>query len=79
MDGTADRSESKFNPLTLTLSLGERGYSGERKYTGGREMPAQARYLRPIVLNPQPPSPFPPCHAVPTGPGARRLPVGASQ
>jgi hypothetical protein len=69
MDGTADRSESKFNPLSLW----------ERKYTGGWEMPAQARSLRPIVLTPQPPSPFPPCHAVPTGPGARRLPVGASQ
>jgi hypothetical protein len=69
MDGTADRSETMFDPLSLW----------ERKYTGGREMPAQARYLRPIVLNPQPPSPFPPCHAVPSGPGARRMPAGASQ
>jgi hypothetical protein len=69
MDGTADRSGIHFSPLSLW----------EKAYTGGREIPAQVRSLRPVV--PKPPSSphFSPCRAVPTGPVARSLPVGASQ
>jgi hypothetical protein len=67
MDGTADRSGTMFDPLSLW----------EREYTGGREMPAHSRGLRPVVPKPPSPSPFPPCHAGPTGPGARSLPIGA--
>jgi hypothetical protein len=69
MDGTADRSGFLFDPLSLW----------EREYTGEREMPAQARSLRPVVPKPPSPSPFPPCHAGPTGPGARELPAGTSR
>jgi hypothetical protein len=69
MNGTADRSGTMFDPLSLR----------DRAYTGRGPMPAQASSPRPIV--PKPPSPphFPPCHADPTGPGARSLPAGASQ
>jgi hypothetical protein len=69
MDGTADRSGIHFAPLSLW----------ERAYTGGRKIPAQVRGLRPVVPKLPPPSPFSPCHAGLTGPGARSLPVGASQ
>jgi hypothetical protein len=69
MNGTADRSGTMFDPLSPR----------EREYTGGREMPAQASSLRPVVPKTPPPSPFPPRHAGPTGPGARSLPPGASR
>jgi hypothetical protein len=69
MNGTADRSGTMFDPLSPR----------EREYTGGREMPAQARSLRPVVPKPPPPSPFPPCHACLIGLGARGLPAGTSR
>jgi hypothetical protein len=69
MNGTADRSGTMFNPLSLW----------ERQYTGGRDMPAQVSSLLPVVPKPPPPSPFPPCHAGPMGPVARNLPAGASR
>ncbi len=72
MNGTADRSGVVFfDPLTLTLSLGEREYR--------REMPAQVSSLRPIV--PKPPS-LPhvsPCRANPTGPGVRSVCAGTNR
>jgi hypothetical protein len=75
MDGTADRSgRISFDPLTLTLSLGERGYSGEREYTKGQGHTRGYR-LWPTVRKTQPPSHFPPSRADRTGLGACRSPA----
>ncbi len=69
MNGTADRSGTMFDPLSLR----------ERAYARERNLPAQAHSLRPIV--PKPPSPphFSPCYASPTGPGVRRLGAGTNR
>jgi hypothetical protein len=64
MDGAADRSGSKYYPLTLR----------ERECTGGRAH-AQGRSLRPTVPKPPPPPHSPPCRAARTGLGACRLPA----
>jgi hypothetical protein len=80
MNGTADRSGVVFfDPLTLTLSLGERGYRGERAYGRERNIPAQAHSLRPIVPKPPSPTPVSPCRAGPTGPGVRSLCAGTNR
>jgi len=73
MDGAADRSgRITFDPLTLTPSLGERGYSGEREYTRGQGHTHSHR-LWPTVRKTQPSTHFPPSRAGRTGLGACRL------
>jgi hypothetical protein len=69
MNGTADRSGTMFDPLSLR----------ERQYTGGREIPAQVRSLRPVVPKPPSPSHFSPCRTGPKGPGVRSLCAGTNR
>jgi hypothetical protein len=69
MNGTADRSGTMFDSLSLR----------ERAYTRERNMPAQAHSLRPSVPKPTSLPHVSPCHAGPKGPGVRSLCAGTNR